>query len=320
MFIGDYNYSDIDWNHLYAGKPCSRDFLETVQNCFMTQHVDFPTRVESGTTPDLVLSTDSNLVHGVSDIGKLGSSDHSMLLIEVAGELAANVTMEEVPDWGKADMDKLREELASVDWEEELEGLNTDQSWLKFKERLVKAQESAVPMKRRQVSNKPIWMTKNTLRTIRKKRRLWKVYRETKDHAEYLAYKNMEKEVKDAVRKAKKKFERKLAKDARKNPKAFYTYLKLRTSNRQSVGPLKEKEEVVTDDEKQAEILNMFFTSVFTKEDVENLPHLEPVYTGNSPLSSIPFQRNWSRKRLKRCVPQLLLVRIKSAQGSCRGW
>ena len=293
VYIGDFNYSGINWVYLHGDKACSRAFLETVQNCFLTQHVDFPTRVKSGTTPDLVLSTDSSLVHSVTDVGKLGSSDHSMLLIEVAGELSSGCKMEEVPDWGKADMDKLREELAAVDWEEELGGLDTDQSWRRFKERLEKAQNSAVPKKRRQISNKPIWMTQNTLRTIRKKRRLWKVYKETKDHAEYMAYKRVEKEVKDSVRKAKKKFERNLAKDARKNPKAFYTYLKSKTSNRQSVGPLKENDEIVTDDEKQAEILNQFFTSVFTKEDLENLPLLEPVYHGNSPLNSVPFHRTF---------------------------
>ena len=239
-------------------------------------------------------------MHGVSDIGKLGSSDHSMLLIEVAGELSTNATMEEVPDWGKVDMNKLREELAAVDWVAELEGLNTVQSWEMFKVRLEKAQDSAVPKKRRRVSSKPIWMNKNTLRVIRKKRRLWKVYKETKDHAEYIAYKKVEKEVKDSVRKAKKKFERNLVKDARKNPKAFYMYLKSKTSNRQSVGPLKEDDEVITDDEKQAEILNLFFTSVFTKEDLDNLPQLNPVYTGNSPLNSVLFSPDLVKEKIEK--------------------
>lgn len=320
VYIGDFNYSDIDWTHFHAAKPCSRDFLNTVQDCFLTQHIDFATRASSGTIPDLVLSSDSSLVHGISDIGKLGSSDHSMLPIEVAGELTGKATTEEVPDWGKADMEKLREELGSVDWVEELQGLDTDQSWDKFKERLAKAQDNAVPKKRRRINSKPIWMTKNTIRVIRKKRRLWKVYRETKDHAEYTAYKKVEKEVKDAVRKAKKKFERNLAKDARRNPKAFYSYLKSKTSNRQSVGPLKENNEVVTDDKRQAEILNLFFTSVFTKEDLENVPVLEPVYSGNSPLNSVPFHRSWSRKRSKSYVHQLRLARTKSARGYCRGW
>ena len=72
----------------------------------------------------------------MSDIGKLGSSDHSMLMINVAGSLSDNDSMEEVPDWGKADMEKLRVELSSVDWEDALKGLDSEQSWERFKEKL----------------------------------------------------------------------------------------------------------------------------------------------------------------------------------------
>jgi hypothetical protein len=319
VIIGDFNYSDIEWHNLHAGRICSRKFLTTCQDSFLTQHVDFPTRVTSGTTPDLVLSTDESLVHGVTDIGKLGASDHSMLLVEVAGELTPSVSMEEVPDWGKADMEKLKAALAEVDWEGEMTGLDTNQSWDMFKEKLEKAQDSAVPRKRRRIGNRPIWMTKNVLRTIRKKRRLWKVYKETKDHAEYRAYKKVEKTVRDSVRKAKKTFEKNLAKNVKKNPKAFYSYMKAKTSNRQSVGPLKEDGVVVTDDEKQAKILNQFFTSVFTKEDLADFPHLDP-FPGDNPLRTTPFRLSWSKKRSKSCAPPQLQDLMGSVPGFCREW
>ena len=101
VFIGDFNYSDIDWERLSASRKCSSDFLETTQDCFLTQHVNFSTRIESNTRPDLVLSSEENLVLDVSDVGKLGSSDHSMLMVQVAGGLADNNTTELVPDWGR---------------------------------------------------------------------------------------------------------------------------------------------------------------------------------------------------------------------------
>ena len=122
------------------------------------------------------------------------------------------------------------------------------------------------------------------------------------------------------MRKAKKKFEKNLAKDARKNPKAFYSYLKSETANRQSVGPLKVNDAIVTDDEKQAEILNQFFTSVFTQEDLDNLRFPDPVYMGSSPLDSVPFHQNWSRKRLTSCGLRPLLVLTRSVPESYRGW
>ena len=288
VFIGDFNYSDIDWQHMSALKISSREFLETTQDCFLTQHVDFATRVESMTMPDLVLSTDESLVLNVSDVGKIGSSDHSMLMVQVAGQLADNITMEEVLDWNKADMDKLSQELSRFDWEKELAGLNTQQSWDKFKEKLLLAQELSIPKKRRRISNRPVWMNQNAIRVIRKKRRLWKEYKHSKDHAQYLAYKKVEKSVSDTVRKAKKKYEQKLAKGAKKNPRAFWSYIKSKRSNRQSVGPLSDGGTLLTDDEKQAEVLNAYFTSVFTKEDLHDLPSMDPMYDGES-LQSTPF-------------------------------
>ena len=72
--------------------------------------------------------------------------------------------------------------------------------------------------------------------------------------------------------KTKKKFEKKLAKEAKKRPKMFYSYLRSKTANRSSVGPLKdENEEVVSNDTGMAIILNNFFASVFTTEN-DQLP------------------------------------------------
>ena len=92
---------------------------------------------------------------------------------------------------------------------------------------------------------------------------------------------------------AKRNFERKLAKDIKKNPKAFYSYLKSKTSNRVSVGPLKDDNEMHSDDEKMSELLNTFFSSVFTKEDLSLLPQPKQVYLGSSPLTHAPFRKNW---------------------------
>ena len=72
-------------------------------------------------------------------------------------------------------------------------------------------------MKMKRNGNKPLWMNKNILRMIRKKRRLWKSYsteeRSRRDFESFQAFKNIQKEVQKAVKKAKRKFERSLAKN-----------------------------------------------------------------------------------------------------------
>ena len=78
-----------------------------------------------------------------------------------------------------------------------------------------------------------------------------------------------------AVEKAKKDFEKKLAKNAKKNSKMFWSYMKQKTSNRVTVGPLVRDREIITDDKQMCEVLNQQYCSVFTREDMANMPDVE---------------------------------------------
>ena len=93
-----------------------------------------------------------------------------------------------------------------------------------------------VPLKRRRKGMRPWWMTRKVMRLIRKKRRLWRFYttdpRARKDFNQFEAYIRVQKEVQAAVKNAKKNYEKKLAKDCKKNPKVFWSYMKKKTSNR----------------------------------------------------------------------------------------
>ena len=89
-----------------------------------------------------------------------------------------------------------------------------------------------------------MWMSKNIMRLLRKKRRLWRNYTThdyyRQDHESFQAYKKVQSDVKKAIKQAKMKLEKSLAKAAKRKPKKFYSYLKNKTSNRVSVGPLKD--------------------------------------------------------------------------------
>ena len=75
IFIGDFNYRDIDWLNNSAVNPQSKLFLETTNDCFLSQQVTFSTHV-SGSLLDLVLTSHPNLMHSVDDIGYIGKNDH----------------------------------------------------------------------------------------------------------------------------------------------------------------------------------------------------------------------------------------------------
>ena len=146
-----------------------------------------------------------------------------MFKVDIVGPALERDSVEMVPDWAKADMDGLRQAISEIDWAERLEGKTGLESWELMKKVIQEETDRCVPLKKRRTSSRPIWMNKNILRIIRKKRRLWKAYtreegplpgmRGNKDSASFMAYKKVQQEVQKATRRAKRKVERKLAKD-----------------------------------------------------------------------------------------------------------
>ena len=88
------------------------------------------------------------------------------------------------------------------------------------------------------------------------------------------------------------------------------------TSNNQNVGPLKDGEELVSDNAQMAGLLNDFFGSVFTDEDTSSIPEAKPSYHGDAPLENIQFDVENVKKKimnLKRCSaagPDAITTRV----------
>ena len=76
-------------------------------------------------------------------------------------------------------------------------------------------------------------------------------------------------------------FEHNLATNLKKNPKAFWRYCKSKLKNVCRLGDLKsEAGDLLSDDREKADLLNQYFASVFTQEDVDNIPKLPQKYHG----------------------------------------
>ena len=69
------------------------------------------------------------------------------------------------------------------------------------------------------------------------------------------------------VRAAKKYFEQRIAKESKDNPKAFWKYVKSKTVCKTNVGNLKYNGKMAETDMEKAEMLNLFFSNVYTDED-----------------------------------------------------
>jgi len=74
-------------------------------------------------------------------------------------------------------------------------------------------------------------------------------------------------------RKTQNNFEKKLAKESKKNPKSFYKYAQSKLKIRTGIAYLvQENGSLTTTDKQKADVLSNFFSSVFTREDTNNMP------------------------------------------------
>ena len=100
-------------------------------------------------TPDLVLAAES---HG-------WFSDHSIYSVDLVRPSSRNCLVKLVPDWRRADLDKLAANLGNVNWSEELQYLSGLDGWELIKKKIDEETDACVPRKKRRINNRPLWMT-----------------------------------------------------------------------------------------------------------------------------------------------------------------
>jgi Endonuclease-reverse transcriptase len=109
LFFGDFNLPEIDWERGMARGRAAK-LLEATNDRLMEQLVTCSTHVR-GNTLDLLITDCPERVVDVADEGRLGSSDHVILAARVAVNASPPRTGRELPDWGRADWQGMRDEL-----------------------------------------------------------------------------------------------------------------------------------------------------------------------------------------------------------------
>ena len=293
FIIGDLNYPNIDWETSIGDKK-SETFLQAVNDKFLTQCVDFSTHIK-GNILDVILTDIPNSIHNIEDIGRIGNSDHVMILCDIICDKQINITEQTVPDWKKADIIGAKNFLHSINWNNMLP-TNTSDAWDYLKSVIAEINQRFIPEKKRRNPNKPLWLNKEIIRLQRKKSRIWKKYKVTKSHSDLDDYKVCRKHLQKTIRNAKRNLEKKISLD-NKNQRSFNSYIKSKTSNRTTVGPLKKTDGVQTSDTGEITVmLNDYFSSIFSDEDISTIPVTRKLT--NSFLPNIIFEEASLRKKI----------------------
>jgi hypothetical protein len=288
VIMGDFNHH-IDWNQRECENQADELFLEYMDDNFLTQHVTEPTRREN--TLDLVISTEENLIEEIKVGEEFGTSDHQIIRFNIVLEHEKEVeAYQKRYNYFKADYDKVRIKIREKNVAMRLSGLGIQDRWKQFVLCMREVVEETVPVIRRNNKKRP-WINKEVQKARRSKNKAWKrmqKIRQTGSYTEsqledarrkYVKKRNVSK---NANRNAIKDYEEKLSQNIKRDKKSFYSYMRSKQKRKDKVGPLKnEKGEIITDDEKTAEILNTYFGSVLTEENTSSIPETKKKFGGN---------------------------------------
>ena len=296
LICGDFNHPEINWKdntvNASAFSPEMR-FFDCLEDNFLQQHVTKPTRFrgkDKPSTVDLIISENSQTqIEPIHEV-PLDKSDHVVLkwsyLLGVTE--SENVTNNEPvrKNYYKGRYKDMKKDCEDINWTNELlpeqyqstelseipfQNLNLNEMLEKLYDKVENLVNIHVPDK--STTNKKQqqpWMTRKSLKQIKKKYHSWKRFQASSsgNYKLYLDYIKQRDKSTKLTRDAKKEYERKIAKDCKNNPKAFYKYCNWKAGKKsQHIRLHDEAGNFQTSDLDNANLLNRYFASVFTEEN-----------------------------------------------------
>lgn len=271
MLMGDFNYRYTCWPPGTDSSTVSREaveFSECLEDNFLTQHVDVCTRNKA--ILDLVITDEPDMVHDVASLGLFPGSDHNALLWKLCVKTTRETSHQQMFDYSKADVVAMKHELQAINWQERFSMMTAEECWIDFKDLIDTLKWKYIPVKcRLNKRNKPIWMTNRALKAVRHRRQVYRKYKDNKHPACIKA----SRAACSTVKAARQNFENQLARKIKEDRKSFFAYARSKSKTNVKVGPLVgSRGEVISNATEEVTVLNDFFCSVFTKEDISSIP------------------------------------------------
>ena len=130
---------------------------------------------------------------------------------------------------------------------------------------------------------------------------MFKRYLETDSGKAYQEYIHLRNKCNKNIKNAKKNFEKNIADECKKNPKKFWKYVQEKTKSNTGISALiKEDGKFAISEKDKADTLNRYFSTVFTTENITNIPNIEKLSKSKGiSMAEIRVTPDAVRKKLK---------------------
>ena len=200
----------------------------------------------------------------------------------------------------------MREIFRETNWTE-LTALDVDTAWTNFQKIYDQAVETCIPTSLTNPNSgwrKPLWMTSKALKLTKRKYWAWQRNKNKGSYEDYQRYTHKRNKAQWESVKLRRNFEKLIARETKNKPKSFCRYVKSQTKAKEGICPMEKEDGSITNtDFEKAEVLNSFFSSVFTREDLTNIPHIE-AKSFKEPLSPVPISNKEVWDLLRKIKPE----------------
>ena len=278
ILTGDFNCPSINWNQCTIGPKAhyrlvQQELVDITSDAQLTQVQEHATR--EGNNLDLVFTSNPSLVKNCS--ATPGISDHCIVVTDVDIEpQRIKEKQRQTIQWKKAMWPKIEEAMdKSLEIVKSLETKNAgvEEMWTEFKNSVHESVKKFIPSRIQKRNSKLPWVNGQTLRMIRKKRRMHSKAKKTKKWENYRFF---QKECRREMRKLESDYINSKIEQGLKenNQKPFWRYVKSRRQEIAGTAPLKNGPYLESCSTGKAKILLRQFCSVFTKDNTSSQPDI----------------------------------------------
>ena len=168
---------------------------------------------------DLILTSNEALVENINIEEPFASSDHCVVKFDITCNIIRKDWKLCYYDYRHGNYEAMKVYLAEMDWSIFINCEDVIEVWSRFIKMMKDLVVKFVPKKMRKTVKKPMWWNKHIQNLGRKKTRSWDRYKLDKTEGNYTSYNNALNKNTDAIRQAKRRLEKKIAKNIKSDPK-----------------------------------------------------------------------------------------------------